>query len=1001
MSKDNRYDADGVQADPRTEGKQWQNLEALIASEDFQQQLLTQFPREAAVLKRSGMSRRNFMQLMGASLAAGGLGLTGCTPAQREEEILPFANMPERLVPGKPLFYASSMVLGGYATGVLIETHEGRPTRIDGNPNHPASLGGSGVMQLASILELYNPERSIEVHQGEQVSSWAALEAELTGLITRLAAGRGAGLRVLTESITSPTVARLLADLLTKYPQAKWYQYEPLARDNVLEGARLAFGEVVETVYQFAGAQVVLSLDADFMGALPGSLRYARDFTAGRKVRADNTTMNRLYAVEAAPAITGAVADHRLSLRPGQVESLALALAAAVGVAGIEAPAEADFDTLWLNAVVEDLQANQGASIVIAGDEQSPVVHALVHAINAALGNVGQTVIYLPSLLAQPVNAVQQLNELVAELTAGDVSTLFILGGNPVYNAPADSGFAEALARAGISVHLSPYVDETSQLTTWHIPQTHFTEAWGDARAFDGTASVIQPPINPLYPAARSDVEVLALLEEDRRSAYEIVQSTWQTQYTGDDFAAYWRRALHDGLLADSAPAPITPVLNSDLATLLSTLIAAPAQGLEIAFRPHPSIGDGRFAFNSWLQELPHPLTRIAWDNVLMISAATARRLNLANGNLVTITLGGRSTQAPVWVTAGQPDEAVTLALGYGRGIGGDVIAGLSFNAYALRTAGALWQSGGVELQRTGRQHAIANTQKVFQTMGTDPVRYGSLEQFINQPDFVQNKDKKKIKSTFLSQYDYAGYAWGMTIDLTSCIGCNACIIGCQSENNIPTIGKAEVLQERDMHWLRVDRYNVTDSAGTERTHFQPVPCMQCENAPCEYECPVQATVHDHEGLNNMVYNRCIGTRACSANCPYGVRRFNFKDYVESDLILIEQRNPDVSVRERGVMEKCTFCVQRISEARINSTNENRRIFDGEVMPACAAACPTQAIKFGNINDASAVVAVEKAQPHNYGVLEELNTLPRTTYLARLFNPAAALSAGTEADEEG
>jgi molybdopterin-containing oxidoreductase family iron-sulfur binding subunit len=976
--------------------KQWQSLDSFTEDERFIEVMKQQFPREAAVLKRAGkMSRRQFINLMGASLVMGGLSLTGCVPSPRDhEEILPFARQPEAVIPGKPLFFASSMVLGGYATGVLVETHAGRPTRIDGNPNHPASLGGSGVYQLASILELYNPTRSTEVRRNNERSTWDEFATAIENLRGRL--GSGAGLRLLSEGSTSPTLIAQFAALKTQYPDAKWYQYDPVNRDAVVNGAQIAFGEVVETVYHFDKADVVLALDADFLTAMPGSLRYARDFAAKRKVHeaTGEPTMSRLYSVESTPTNTSAMADHRLSLSAAQIGRFVLALADALGVDGGQAIADAPWDAAWLASVVADLQAHAGASIVIAGDEQPAAVHALVHAINAALNNAGQAMTYLPALTFDPTAMTDQLTELVGEMSNGQVQALFIVGGNPVYNAPADVAFSDALGRVPFSIHVSLYNDETSQSCTWHVPQAHFTEGWSDSRAYDGTASIVQPPILPLYSSARSDVEMLALIAGDTRSGYEIIRDTWQAQYSGADFDGFWRRSLHDGVVPDSAPQSITPTLSGDIAAAAAEL-ATVGDGLQVNFRAHASIYDGRFANNSWLHEVPHPLTKISWDTVAMMSQATATSLGVSNGDLLNLTYQGRTTQAPAWVTAGHADDCVTLSLGYGRGIGGDVEAGLSFNAYAIRTAASQWWGAGLQVQATGNKHRLALTQKELTDRGTDPVRSGTLVDFITNPDFVQ-EGHKKYDATFLSEYDYAGYAWGMTIDLTSCMGCNACVIACQSENSIPVVGKSEVLQEREMHWIRVDRYHENGE-----TKFQPVPCMHCENAPCEQVCPVQATVHDHEGLNLMVYNRCVGTRYCSANCPYGVRRFNFLDYIDQTPILAEQRNPNVSVRERGVMEKCTYCVQRINAGRITASNEDRRLADGEVLTACAAACPTQAIKFGNINDPNAVVSKEKAQPHHYGLLEELNTSPRTTYLARLTNPNAALNTDSSDGGEG
>jgi len=982
--------------EPNIDDKQWQNLQEFVDDEQFVEVMQRKFPREAEILRRSGMSRRSFLTLMGATMVAGGLSLTGCTPARREHEaILPYARMPENVIPGKPLFFASAMVLGGYATGVLIETHEGRPQRIEGNPNHPASLGGSGSMQLASILELYNPLRAVNVLNNGEVSTFEAFSSALETVIASLGSSDSSGLRVLVETTTSPSLAKQLDDLVEKYPGARWYQYEPLTRSNVVEGARIAFGEAVDTVYHFDGADVILALDVDFLMSLPGSLRYARDFANRRKVRADSTEMNRLYAVECTPTNTGAMADSRIALNSANLGSFVLALADALGVDGGQAADNPAWDVAWFDALVADLEANAGSSIVVVGDEQPAAIHALVHAINDALNNAGSTITYVPPAVQNLADANSQLAELVGDMAAGNVDALFILGGNPAYNAPVDIPFAEAMARVPFSVHLGLYNDETSQNATWHIPQTYYIEAWGDARAYDGTVSIIQPPIGALYDNARSDREMIALIAEDDRSAYDILRAYWEESFEGDDFEAMWRRTLHDGVMADSASEAIQPALVGDLGGAVDDMMSTMMDGLELIVRPDPALYDGRFANNSWLQELPHPLTKISWDNTLMMAPATAASLGFSNGDLVNVSYQGRSTQAPVWIVSGHAEDSATLYLGYGHGIGADVEAGLSFDVYPLRDSNTPWIMQGVELSATGQNYPLALTQKSFDTFGTEPVLHGTLASFVEDPEgFIS---KGKYDASLIPGFEYNDNAWGMSIDLTACIGCNACITACQSENNIPAVGKTEVLQDRDMFWIRVDRYDVESE-----TLFQPVPCMHCESAPCEQVCPVQATVHDHEGLNSMVYNRCVGTRSCGANCPYSVRRFNYLDYVDDETILVEQRNPDVSVRPRGVMEKCTYCVQRINEARIAASNENRAIRDGEVVPACASSCPTQAIIFGNINDPAAAVTQEKAQPHSYGLLEELNTKPRTTYLARLSNPNDALNGeAAEADVEG
>lgn len=980
-----RLDSAETLAGSSVERTQWQKLEELAARDDFESILKKELPRALPVLTRSGMDRRTFLKIMGASLVMSGL--SGCAAQPPTDPIIPYVRVPEMVVPGKPLFFTTATSLGGFGAGVLLETHEGRPTRVEGNPEHPASLGGANPFLLASILELYNPDRSTLVRQNRELRSWENFLGAFAAASPSFLADGGAGLRILTETVTSPTLASQLDALAGIYPNARWYQYEPISQDNVIAGSQLAFGEVVNSVYHFENARVVLSLDADFLTTSPGSLRYARDFMDQRRVREGaEMGMNRLYVVESALTNTGAIADHRLPLRASQVELFARTLAAALGVDAGPVPA-ATWDSGWLDALAENLKANAGASLIVAGAEQPPAVHALVHAMNAALNNIGSTVIYTPSVIANPVVQSGQLQELAAEMAAGTVQGLFIIGGNPAYTAPVDLAFADALMQVPFTVHLSMYLDETSTRCTWHLPQTHYIEEWSDVLAFDGSASIVQPPIGPLYEEVRSAHEILALLIEDGRSGYEIVRGHWEAQYSGDNFEAFWRQALQDGVVPNTAFAAVTPTLNADLGQQLPAA-PTPLSGLEVVFRPDPSVWDGRFAGNSWLQEVPNPITTITWDNVAMISPATARTLGVDNGNLVTLRFRGNTVAAPIWVMRGIPNDAVVVTLGYGRTEGSQVGQGLGFNAYAIRPSDALWFGAGVEVLPLGRQYEIATTQTHYpMTVGEHPpVLTGTLNQFRQDTHFAHESEAKGL----LPEWKYDGYAWGMVVDLTACVGCNACVIACQTENNIPSVGKEQVAIGREMHWIRIDSY-LDDDVDNPKVNFQPVNCMHCELAPCELVCPVEATVHSNEGLNQMVYNRCIGTRYCSNNCPYKVRRFNFLNFYEEEPILQEFRNPDVTVRSRGVMEKCTYCVQRINEAHIASKKEDRPIFDGEVVPACASACPTQAIVFGDINDSSTQVAQMRSQPHQYGLLAHLNTKPRTTYLARIYNPNEAL----------
>jgi molybdopterin-containing oxidoreductase family iron-sulfur binding subunit len=963
----------------------WRSLEELAETRTFQEFVHREFPQDASVWI-DPIGRRAFLKLMGAALALAGLGACARQP---DEKIVPYVRAPEEIIPGRPLFFATALTLGGIATGVLVESHMGRPTKIEGNPRHPASLGATDAFAQASILTLYDPDRSQVVTKAGAISTWDALLGALNTALQAQRASGGAGLRVLTGTVTSPTLAHQLRTLLAKFPSAKWHQYEPAGRDQVRAGARLAFGQDVDTHYRFDRADVIVALDADFLCSGPGALRYTREFVRRRRVRPGQTpAMNRLYVVEGTPTLTGAMADHRLVVSAGQIEHVARAVARGLGIPG-EWPADgapATAHAAWIAALARDLQRHRGSSIVLAGDQQPPIVHALAHAMNHALGNNDRTVIHTDPVDARPVDQIASLRELVRDMAAGQVELLVILGGNPVFAAPADLDFARHLSRVTLRIHLSLYHDETSVLCHWHIPETHELESWSDARAFDGTVTITQPLIAPLY-GGRSAHELLAVFTGlSGRSSYESVRDYWKSQMPPDDFERLWQTALHDGLISGTAFPPKRLSLRRGFKAGSAARPGSP--GLEIVFRPDPTIWDGRFANNGWLQELPKPLTKLTWDNTALLSPATAERLGLSNEEVVELRYRGRVVRAPVWIMPGHADDAVTVHLGYGRTRAGRVGTGAGFNAFALRTSDAPWFGSGLEIRRTGERYPLACTQDHQSMEGRNLARGGTLAQFLEHPDFVHEMGHEPPPTmSMYPGFAYEGYAWGMAIDLNACVGCNACVVACQAENNIPIVGKTEVIHGREMHWLRIDRYYKGGLDNPETVH-QPVPCMHCENAPCEVVCPVAATVHGDEGLNEMVYNRCVGTRYCSNNCPYKVRRFNFlqyADYHTPSLKLL--RNPDVTVRTRGVMEKCTYCVQRINAARIEAKKEGRAIRDGEILTACQQACPAEAIVFGNINDPHSRISTLKAEPLHYALLAELNTRPRTTYLARLRNP--------------
>jgi MoCo/4Fe-4S cofactor protein with predicted Tat translocation signal len=977
----------------------WQSLEQLAETKEYREFLENEFPNDTAK-DPQGLNRREILKLAAASAALAGL--SACTKLPTER-IVPYVKAPEEIIAGKPLFYATSMPLAGVAAGLLVESHMGRPTKIEGNSEHPGSLGGTDAFAQAATLGMYDPDRSQTIEHEGRISDWDRFVTAMGDAKSQLSEG-GAGLRILTDTVTSPSLAAQIRAVLAEFPQAKWHQYEQCGRDNSREGTRLAFGKIVNPVYRFDQAEVIVSLDADFVSAGAGHVRYAHDFASRRALEGPDSKLNRLYVVETMPTSTGAVADHRKAVRASEVAAFAGELASQVGVAAANSGAASKVPADWTRAAAKDLAAHRGASLVVVGEEQPPAVHALAHAMNAALGNVGKTVYYTEPIEANPVNELESLRDLLNDINAGKVKLLFMLGGgNPVYDAPADFDFGPALLKVETRVHSGLYYDETAELCHWHVPAAHFLEMWGDARAFEGTIGVIQPLIQPLYDN-HSPYEIIATLTKDSgKPPHDIIRDYWKGQRPEKDraFEVFWERSLHDGLMAATALPAISVAARTDLPKESQQPAAGGA--LEISFRPDPSTFDGRFANNGWLQELPKPNTRLTWDNAAMVSTVTAQRLGLATGDYVSLQVGGRETKAGVFIVPGHADDSVTLHLGYGRRRSGHVGTGPGFNANFIRSSATPWIASGLQIAKTGDKYyfAVFQHQYVIDQDGHPPVekeaveearrdlvRIATLDEFRKNPEFA--RDPRKEASEALSlypAYKYDGYAWGMSVDLNRCVGCNACVVACQAENNIPVVGKEQVMKGRAMHWIRIDTYFRGDIDAPE-TYYEPVLCMHCENAPCEVVCPVGATMHSPEGLNEMVYNRCVGTRYCSNNCPYKVRRFNFllfSDYTTPSLF--GMRNPNVTVRSRGVMEKCTYCVQRINAAKITSEEENRSVRDGDIITACQAACPANALVFGNINDPNSRVAKLKAQTRNYSLLDDLNTRPRTTYLARVRNP--------------
>ncbi|MGO9679879.1 MAG: TAT-variant-translocated molybdopterin oxidoreductase, partial [Candidatus Sulfotelmatobacter sp.] len=994
-SKKGKLNLDSLRAQIESAGEKsgpeyWRSLEELAGSPAFQEALHREFPKGASEWVDS-VSRRGFLKVMGASMALAGM--TGCVRLPLEP-IVPYVRQPEDVIPGRPMFYATAMTLGGYASPLLVESHLGRPTKIEGNDQHPASLGGTDIFAQASILGLYDPDRSQSVMSMGDQHSWQSFINAIRGPLSAQKALQGAGIRILTPTISSPTLADQLRNFLKIYPQAKWHVYEPVNRDNVLEGAKLAFGQPVETLYDFEKADVIVSLDADFLYAgFPGNVRYIRDFA---KRRNPDGNMNRLYVIESTPTSTGAKADHRWPMRASEIERFAHDLSSHLPVNPPTGGVAGDYPGFG-GIVFQDLVAHRGSGVVVVGDHQPPVVHAFAHAVNQALGNVGKTVFYADPANANPVNQTESLKDLVADMRAGKVDLLVILGGNPAYNVPADLEFASLLKsnKVPLRVHIGPHQNETADLCQWHVNQAHELETWGDARAYDGTVSVIQPLIAPLY-NGKSALEFVALLSgQTDATGYDLVRAYWQKQHSGADFEAFWRKSLHDGWVEGTTYQPKSAAVKNDSFGWKWATDTA----IELNFRRDPTIYDGQFSNNGWLQELPKPMTKLVWDNAVLIGPKMAERLQIKVEDVVELELNGKKVTGPVWIQAGHPDNSVTVTLGYGRRRAGRVGTAQGFDAYALRTSAAPWIATGLQIRKTGETYKLASTQGM-QSMETPDgatrplVRETTLEEYRKEPNFAQEEEPAP-GLTLYKPYPYKeeAYAWGMAIDLNSCVGCNNCMIACQSENNIAVVGKEQCVIGRHMHWIRVDAYYQGDR-DNPKAYFQPVPCMQCENAPCEVVCPVGATNHSSEGLNDMVYNRCVGTRYCSNNCPYKVRRFNFLLFQDWETPQYKMmRNPDVSVRSRGVMEKCTYCVQRINEHKIDAETASVRegkeikIGDDELKTACQQSCPAGAIVFGNINDPNSKVSKLKAQSRNYSLLGELNTRPRTTYLAEVSNP--------------
>jgi len=991
--------------------KYWRSVDELANTAEFQAAVEKEFP-SAAQEWVDPVSRRGFMKLMGASMALAGL--AGCTK-QPDEPIYPYVKAPEDLILGKPMYFASAHPFVTGAVPLLVKSDQFRPIKIDGNPEHPYNNGASDPFTQGALLDLYDPDRSQHVTYRGESREWAEFARALREKLVE--SKDGTGVYFLSAVITSPTLARQWKAAQANWPKAKFVQYDP-----AIAGTPIASGRNVQ--YSLGDADVIVSLDADFLSgaSYPGFHKLVADYAKRRK---DPEKLNRLYAIESTPTTTGLKAEHRVGLRASEVPAFVAELAKALGVAGVEPPAYAwtDAQKGFVAALAKDLKAHAGKSVVIPGLYQDPSVEELALAMNDALGNFGSTVHYSTEpVIPIPSDQFADLRALVDDLNAGKVDWLVILNANPIYTAPADLGFAAAFDKAKTVAHLGSHLDETGQISHWHIPAAHFLESWSDARSYDGTVSIVQPLIDPLY-GGKSAHHVLELLLNEPGpgnyssglTPYDAVRETWKPVILkgnqGGDFEAAWRKALHAGWIEDTA------YKGESKLTVVPRQAPAPASkdAIEIIFRPDATVYDGRWSNVGWLQELPKPVTNLSWDNAAIVSGATLTRLRLEEDDIIEITVNGHKVKAPVIVAPGHPDNSVTVHLGYGREFAGRVGSGAGFDAYLIRNQWMPFHATG-SIAKVEGKWGIAITKSHFQDQrgarfgqqGTGNnsleadeaigergiIRYATLDEFKANPGFAnegEGREKTNVDTTLFPNWQYKDNAWAMSIDMNSCTGCNACIVSCYAENNIAVVGKQQVRIGRNMQWLRIDTYFEGDLSAP-RAHFQPMACQHCENAPCEQVCPVGATVHTPEGLNTMVYNRCVGTRYCSNNCPYKVRRFNFllfSDFETESLKL--SRNPDVSVRSRGVMEKCSYCIQRITAARIEADKENRPIRDGEVVTACQQACPASAITFGNINDKGSRVAKLREDERSYQVLADLNTRPRTTYVAAVLNPNSEL----------
>ena len=991
----------------------WRSLDELAGDPAYRELVSREFPSHADEMLAP--SRRDFLKLMGASVA-----LAGLTACRRwpSETIVPFSHLPEGYVPGATARYATSFELGGAAIGLLVTSYDGRPIKVEGNPLHPQSLGATDAYAQATVLQLYDPDRSTEILERVKGAEPASREKEIFAawagpFFAAHRASGGAGLRVLAEPSTSLTLADLKSRFAATFPKAVWVEWDPLSRDAAREGAAMAFGKPVRAHLALESADVIAAFDADILSDDPAALAHARAWA--RRRRAGDGTMNRLYAIEPAYSLTGGSADHRIAVTGALVPVVLGRLASRLIEAGMTLPAGTDgisaaiarhaahpFDDPRIATLAKDLWSARGRGAIVVGPRQPAAAHALAHVLNVALGNAGKAVKYVEDPDGRRPSHNAAVTRLTSDMGSGLVDTLVVLGGNPVYDVPGELEFSATLAKVPTTVRLGLYDDETSAACHWHLPQAHYLEAWGDARGWDGTAGVVQPLIEPLYDGMSAIEVVSMMLDQKPVRGYDLVRHAWGAQLPATDFEKSWRRVVHDGVFDgaryESLDPQFVPGWGEALAALAGPQGPSSGDEMELVMTRGSGVHDGRFANLGWLVELPDPITKLTWDNAALLNPGDAKTLGVkASGDLVTIKTNGKAMTIPAFIAPGQAPGSVAVSLGWGRTRAGRIGTGTGVDANRVRSAGSMWRStaglslagGTLPLATTQDHHVVDTLGKTEEAVRAETlIRTGTLAEFRAHPEFAREMVELPEDAPLWAPHEYKGHKWGMAIDLTACTGCHACTIACQAENNIPVVGKSEVRRGREMHWIRVDRY-FEGEPDAPRLAFQPMACHHCENAPCEQVCPVAATVHDHEGLNVMVYNRCVGTRYCSNNCPYKVRRFNwFNNHKSESAVAVMVYNPEVTVRSRGVMEKCTYCIQRIEVVKIDAKNDQRAIVDGEIVPACAQVCPTEAIAFGDLNDLASRVRKLHDDPRCYGVLEEVNTKPRTRYLARLRNPA-------------